>query len=166
MLSLAERKRKTILQGELRGLRKKERAARDVGHKRAEPEAPGQRQPRIRDTTYLQWIRRLPCIACMRARVVGSLRIEAAHIRFADAAAGWRNTGMSEKPDDYRTAPLCRLHHQDGPDAQHRQNERQFWEKLNIHPPTLCAALLKAYNEGRDGVLVIQMFASVARDAP
>jgi hypothetical protein len=42
---------------------------------------------------------------------------------------------MGEKPDDWRTLPLCAQHHLTGPDAQHRTNERQWWERWGIYPP-------------------------------
>ena len=46
---------------------------------------------------------------------------------------------MGEKPDDWRTLPLCAMDHLVGPHAQHRSNERDWWEARAIHPPTLVA---------------------------
>ena len=42
---------------------------------------------------------------------------------------------MGEKPDDWRTLPLCALDHLDGPNAQHRSNERSWWAAKGIYPP-------------------------------
>ena len=55
---------------------------------------------------------------------------------------------MAEKPDDRRTVPLCRDCHLDGPKAQHRTNERAWWEALGIYPPDLCADLIASYEAG------------------
>lgn len=122
-------------------------------------------EPRKRDTTYLKWIRRLPCIACLATNELTQTfrQIEAAHVRAGYPADGWRPTGMSEKPSDRRTVPLCREHHREGPKAQHNHKERLWWDALGIHPPEFCAALSKAYDESRDGSLVVQLFASNAR---
>lgn len=117
-------------------------------------------EPRVRDNTYLAWIRRLPCVACMCAGVEQTSRVEAAHIRAGFAEDGWRPTGMQERPSDFRVGPLCRFHHREGPDAQHGMNERKFWERLGIHPPQLCAALRQAYDRGAPGAPVIRSFAT------
>jgi hypothetical protein len=105
----------------------------------------GQRTPREKDSAYLNWIRTLPCTACGKAGPS-----QAAHIRSGYDEPGWRPTGMAEKPSDWRTAPLCRDCHLDGPKAQHRHNERSWWNGLGIYPPTLCAQLKAAYGEDDD----------------
>jgi hypothetical protein len=119
--------------------RKRERPER-VEHRRVVPVAKGQRAPRVRDNIYLQWLRRRACVACGSRK-----RVHAAHIRSGYPEAGWRPTGMQEKPDDARAAPLCATCHVDGPDAQHKSNERKWWEARNIYPPTLCANLRAAF---------------------
>ena len=91
-----------------------------------------QRQPRLKDAAYLAFIRRQPCCVCGRPGPS-----HAAHIRSGYPDAGWRATGMGEKPDDWRTLPLCALDHLNGPNAQHRSNERAWWAAMGIHPPTL-----------------------------
>jgi hypothetical protein len=121
--------------------------------------------PRVKEPLYLAWIRRLPCVACMTLGVVQTSRIEAAHVRAGFPADGWRPTGMMEKPSDRRCTPLCRWHHQDAPDAQHRGNERSWWEALRIYPPALCAALSAAYDANGDGAAVILRFVAEARAA-
>ena len=94
------------------------------------PTAQGQRQPRLRDPLHLAFIRRQPCCVCGRPGPS-----HAAHIRCGYPEAGWRPTGMGEKPDDWRTLPLCAQHHLTGPDAQHRSNERRWWAQWGIYPP-------------------------------
>ncbi len=123
-----------------------------------EPASKAQRQPRVRDPIFLKWIRTLPCIACA---VEGKTTFgcHAAHIRYADAAAGWNNPGLQSKPSDRRCAPLCPAHHTEGPKAQHRANERAWWSALGINPPQLCAALSVAFDGGRDGAQVVRAFA-------
>ena len=102
--------------------------------------AAGQRQPRIKDPAYLNFIRRQPCCVCGRAAPS-----QAAHIRAGYPEAGWRPTGMAEKPDDYRTLPLCPDCHVDGPKAQHRSNESAWWRSHNIYPPSLCASFRRQF---------------------
>lgn len=132
---------------------------RKIAHRRAEPTAPEQRQPRERDNTYLQWIRRLPCVACVKENVVQAGPTEAAHVRCGYSEAGWSATGMQQKPHDWRTAPLCDWHHRDGPSAQHKGNERAWWANLGIFPPSLCGALKEAFEGDLDGLAVIRVFA-------
>ena len=116
-------------------------------HKPSKPD-----RGRVRDNTYLAWIRRLPCLA---GTVEGGCQgtVESAHVRFADAAAGWDAPGLQRKPSDLRALPLCSLHHQHD---QHRGNERAFYERLGVNAPALCAALRAAFEADRDGAAVIR----------
>ena len=134
----------------------KERAAKDrKGRNKALSRAPGQRQPRERDPGYLAFLRRLPCVVCGATR-----RIEAAHVRAGYSSAGWAPTGMMQKPDDARAVPLCATCHREGPNAQHRANERQWWSGHGIDPPDLCRALHSAYLAGEDGHAVLRRFST------
>ena len=110
-----------------------------------------ERRPRVRDNAYLQWIRRLPCLAT--ARRFGALQFgcDAAHVRSSYPEPGWPHTGRGEKPDDARTVPLTRAEH----DAQHGMAERDYWAALNLYPPAVCARLRQAYESGEDGPSVI-----------
>jgi hypothetical protein len=139
---------------EARKIKARDKKAREAARPaQVRPTAAGQRQPRERDNVYLAWIRRLPCIRC--GKTAG---IEAMHIRSGYSVAGWAPTGMQEKPSDYRTAPGCRSCHRDGPDAQHRTNERKWWEALGIFPPDLCAELRAAFDADIPGDPVINRF--------
>lgn len=125
-----------------------------VAHKRVEPAKDGkQRQPRVRDKVYLGWVSLLPCVACLRETGAVVRPVHVAHVRFSDAAAGWRNPGLQSKPSDDRTAPLCPDHHIRD---QHAGEERAFWERLGIHAPDLCADLRDAYEANRSGEDVIR----------
>ena len=104
-----------------------------------------QRTPRIKDPAYLRFIRRQPCCVCGKPAPS-----QAAHIRSGYPEAGWRPTGMQEKPDDFRTLPLCSTCHLDGPKAQHKANESQWWRGHDIHPPSLCARFLSQYQGNAD----------------
>lgn len=134
---------------------RKERKAQAIAYvkTRAAVPVPGQRNPRLRDNIYLAWIRRLPCIACGTSRGV-----EAMHIRSGYAEAGWAPTGMQQKPDDVRTAPGCAMCHREGPNAQHKGNERAWWSALGIHPPDLCRDLRAAFMAGQEGAPVIAKY--------
>jgi len=119
-----------------------------------------QRDPRQRDKQYLGWVATLPCVACACAGRM-KLGVHVAHIRTGfPEAIGWRDVGKAEKPSDIRTAPLCPDHHLNGPNAQHRSNERAWWDRLRIHPPTFCSALVAAYEAGTPGQEVIRQAAA------
>lgn len=125
-----------------------------------------QRRPRERESAYLGWVARLPCIACM---VHGRFnrRVQVAHLRAGSIEHDKRPTGMAEKPDDRWTTPLCQPHHT-GDDrrarlSQHTMGELDFWETLKVNPFELCIALADAYDHGRDGKAVIANFAAIAR---
>ena len=105
-------------------------------------QAPNARTPRVKDAAYLNWIRTLPCTACGKHGPS-----QAAHIRSGYSEAGWRSTGMAEKPSDWRTAPLCRDCHLDGPKAQHRTGEASWWRELGIYPPDLCRDLMERFQQ-------------------
>ncbi len=100
---------------------------------------------RVRDNAYLAYLRRQPCEAC------GScVNVQAAHVRSGYADAGWPPTGMQVKPSDARALSLCVLCHLDGPDAQHKSNERAWWAARSIYPPTRCAEVYADFLAGRD----------------
>lgn len=126
-----------------------------------------ERDPRHHDPDYMAWIAKLPCIACATLGRQTTLHrhagVHVAHVRMADAEAGWRETGMAEKPSDRRTVPLCPRHHTDGKEAQHNMGERNFWAWLAIDPAKFCRALTGAYDSNRDGLLVVATFAGAAR---
>lgn len=64
--------------------------------------------------------------------------IEVAHVRLGSGA------GVAQKPDDWRTVPLCRDHHAE----QHRVGERTFWQGFDIEG--LIAAFCKASPKARE----------------
>ena len=103
------------------------------------PTAEGQRQPRKRDNAYLQWIRRQPCAAARLGGCDGP--VQAAHLRYSDAARGRVNPGLQQKPSDLLTTPLCAAHHA----MQHAGAERLFWAVVGIDPALLCDQLRHAY---------------------
>jgi hypothetical protein len=120
------------------------KAAAKARPARVQPTAPGQRQPRKREPAFLAFLRRQPCC-------VGPLgcsgSVEAAHIRFGRPGSG--NAGMQRKPDDRDAVPLCRGHHRDGPDAQHRTNERAWWAAHGIDPHAYADVLHHNILEGQ-----------------
>ena len=73
-----------------------------------------QRQPRMKDPTYLKSFDGEACIACgaRDGTVVG------AHIRFQSGS------GMGAKPDDSLVLPLCYRCHV----TQHEVGEFEFWK--------------------------------------
>lgn len=115
------------------------------------------RRPRQRDKAYLSFISQLSCVSCLAKPV------ECAHVRMAEAEPGqnsiqaqgpahtsqWRYgkrpTGMSEKPDDKWTVPLCPMCHRLDQTAQHLVNEREFWFIKDIDVLGLCKDLQGCY---------------------
>lgn len=92
-----------------------------------------QRQPRLHDDGYLEFLRLKPCCVC------GSrIRVEAAHLRHG-------LTGMGRKPDDRLAVPLCAWCHREGPNAQHKMNEMVFWSLAMIDPFSIASFLYKEY---------------------
>lgn len=125
-----------------------------------------QREPRVRDKVHLGRVAALPCLACAMG---GRLRrgVHVAHVRAQYPEPGWREVGKSEKPSDFRTVPLCPPHHMDGPQAQHRANEREWYARLGVYPPAFCAALVLAFEHGESGDNVVRQAAAGAfRVAP
>lgn len=93
------------------------------------------RDARVTDDAYLALIRKCPCLSCGEDHAG-----EAAHVRVSSAAFHKRSTGMSRKPDDRWTLPLCHTHHM----QQHQVGELTFWYQLGISPVFLCSRLYAA----------------------
>lgn len=89
-----------------------------------------QRQIPTKDAAHLAFVRRQPC-CCGCGRAAPS---EAAHLRFSPPGVEKRPTGMGEKPSDNFTVPLNAWCHREGPGAQHRGNEGEFWERRHVNP--------------------------------
>lgn len=92
------------------------------------------RQPRDRDEAYLAAVRALPCLKC-GATPCG----EAAHVRMSSGAHG-KKSGMSMKPDDCWSLPLCHRCHM----QQHTGGEEKFWHDMGINAVLLCVKLSAA----------------------
>lgn len=114
-----------------------------------------QRQPRIRNRAYLDWLSRAPCVACMaRGRGVHT-GVQLCHLRVGSLAHGKRPTGAGEKPSDRWCAPMCEPEHR----RQHSMAELAFWAEVGVDPFALCIDLEAAYSAGQ------APFGTVARHA-
>lgn len=100
------------------------------------------KQPRKHDKRYLGLIAQLPSI------ISGKRPVHVCHIRYGDLDRGKRHTGMGEKPDDMWTLPLTPDEHQFGDKAQHKSNERKWWEGHGIDPISVCKKLHAVYEQG------------------
>ena len=96
-----------------------------------------QRSPRIEEPDYLDWIRKLPCLVCLRPSDPYLGRTHPAHIRYNDARFG-AFTGGGERPDDRFSLPLCVKHHVEQTDVGEGP---QYWEGLGMTPHAMCLAL-------------------------
>jgi hypothetical protein len=91
------------------------------------------RSLRKRDDDYLARIRECPCLKCGKEPSG-----EAAHVRMT--LDGKPMAGMSSKPDDKWTLPLCHTCHMD----QHSVGELTFWHEVGIDPIKACLKLQTA----------------------
>ena len=122
------------------------------------------KDPRVRDSAYMGFIAKLPCIGCM---VRGEYRrpVEVAHLRIGSLEHGKRHTGMGERPSDRPwVLPLCSNCHRLGNDSQHSGGELEWWAGRGVNPFDLCLALSAAYEEGKPGQPVIARFAAHGRN--
>lgn len=85
----------------------------------------GQRQPRVYDAKYLDYIRGCPCCLCG-----DNTATEAAHLRVGSINDGKSYTGYGEKSSDRWALPLCSRHHKE----QHSMNEMEFWASYGVNP--------------------------------
>lgn len=102
-------------------------AAERKAAKASRPKSPKASRGRELDRGFLAYLRRQPCAARGLGHCSGP--IEAAHIRYGDAARGSINPGMQRKNHDRFCNPLCNHHHQH---VQHQMNERSFWQLVGI----------------------------------
>ena len=100
---------------------------------------PAKREQRWRSPAHTSWVRGFACCVC------GSMtNIEAAHVRLGS------HTGMGQKPDDWRTVPLCAGPHADIDgmlgchNRQHVVGEATFWRSAPIDPEALIKELIAA----------------------
>lgn len=124
---------------------------------------------RERDTGYLSWLHQdLPCVACLvlgrtsRPRYTGAT-IEAAHQKLNVASRGV-NKRLGVRPSDMWCVPLCRGHHREGPLCCDPA-QTKFWRIVGLEPEDVadfCMALYRAYEQERDGAVVVRDFASLA----
>lgn len=114
-----------------------------------DPSRKGQKG-RIEDGAHLRFIRSLPCLVTGRTD-----RVEAAHIRFGEPLVGKPKTPMGRKPDDSWVVPLCAWAHREGPNAQHRANERAWWIDQRIDCLAIAAALYACSGDREAAVTII-----------
>ena len=108
--------------------------------------ATGKKRPRKPDNAHLEFIRTLPCL------ITGKRPVEAAHVRYDDAAYGKRCVGVAEKPDDRWTVPLCPEKHRE----QHGMNEREFWAKHGIDPLKVAISLYFVTGDSEQAELILR----------
>lgn len=96
----------------------------------------GQRRERVRNLPHLARVRLLPCLVCG-----ASGPSEACHVRMGSIKWRKRSSGMQETASDTFTVPMCASCHREGKDAQHKQNEREFWGARGIEIFRICALL-------------------------
>lgn len=119
---------------------------------------------RLEDADHLRLISALPCVISGRAPAG-----VAAHIRYANAQFGKEITGIGVKPDDRWTVPLCPWFHTDGPGAQHRFGEEDWWIERGLEPLKIafalyeCSAALRAMR--MDEGTIIQALRLIIRNA-
>lgn len=108
-----------------------------------------QREIPQRDGQHRDAIRALPCLCCAHPP-----RSEAAHLRAGDMSYGKPMTGLSVKPDDKWTLPLCPFCHRLDTKAQHQRNELEFWHDQKINPFQMCMQLYEAGSHHERQIIV------------
>jgi len=104
------------------------------------------KKPREHDDKHLAFIRTLPCT------LTGKRPVEAAHIRFAEAAYGKFETGKSEKPHDKWTVPLSPEKHRE----QHSMSEREFWARHGVDPLKVAASLWSCSGDDETAEVILR----------
>lgn len=98
---------------------------------------------RVLDSAYLAWLRRRPCVVggdCDGA-------VQAAHLRYSDAAVGRINPGLQVKPSDKWATPLCARHHAE----QHAHgNERAWWAGRGLNGSEVAAQQFALFQSGAE----------------
>lgn len=106
-----------------------------------------QRDPRQYHADHLAFVRSLPCVACLN-----DIETEAAHIKYGDPRAAKRPAGYGEKPSDEWVVPLCGNDHR----AQHKGNERAFWQTIGIDPVFVALALWRVSGDHEAGEQIVR----------
>lgn len=106
----------------------------------------GKTSKRIEMPKYLDFIRQLPCI------VTGRRPVEAAHVSYAEPRLGKLGRGKGSKETDLWTVPLCPEEHQ----AQHRMEERAYWQQRGIDPCVVALALYAHFPDTERAEFIIR----------
>lgn len=98
-----------------------------------------------RDSAFLARIRGLPCLICVPGQQTAPT--EAHHPK------GLFPRTMGKRISDHTCCPLCRWHHQDGPDALHKTgDEAGWWERMGVDP----LAFIRSSREGREALALFE----------
>lgn len=95
------------------------------------------RTPAVKKQSHLDFIKGLPCVACVARGAAQAGRGDPMHLRTGSLLHGKESTGGQEKPDDRWTLPGCRQHHE----LQHRMKEMNFWGLYGVDPHLLALVL-------------------------
>ena len=117
------------------------RITREEGRKRrraVKSQIPAEKRHRgrERDTGYLAFLRRQPCVCCG-----APAPSDAAHIRMGNRERGKMPTGMQVKPSDRFAVPLNRTCHT----VQHSGSEARFWQERGLDPFAIADRLYAEY---------------------
>lgn len=100
-----------------------------------------------KDKAYLEWIRGLPCTACILPWKYYVSGISYSNVqKYQTEAAHVGDRGLSQKCPDRETIPLCAEHHRLGRFSAHRMGKK-FWEHYGIEKDVLISALNRAFEE-------------------
>jgi hypothetical protein len=105
------------------------------------------KRPREKKPSHLDFIRSLPCCACL-----DNTSTEAAHLRLGDSKYAKTITGVGTKPHDLWTLPLCSKCHR----IQHETHEGMFWTFRGINPFVTALALWAHTGDHEAGLQIIR----------
>jgi hypothetical protein len=114
-----------------------------------------ERTPRVLKQSHIDWLKKLPCIACL-ASGIETFGCDPAHIRSGSRLHGKEMTGGGERPSDRWCLSLCRTHH----DQQHSiGSEKNFWSMYRIDPFLLALILWGLTGNDHAAIAVIRLHA-------
>lgn len=108
-----------------------------------------------KESAYLAWLHELPCVVCVGTAAFSRL-IAGTHTygdvariherqRSISEAAHVGNRGLSQKCPDREAIPLCKQHHTEGPEAQHKLG-KEFWKHHGLDRDEIIAKLNAQYD--------------------
>ena len=97
---------------------------------------------------YLAWLHTLPCIVCILPWKLNQSGVSYSNVQKTKTEAAHLGAhGISQKAPDRQAVPMCRFHHQTGPESLHNIGPKRFWALHRLDPNTIISALNAKYDK-------------------